>query len=176
MRLAPGHLDSSGAVLAVYVDDLLIVAPRDKEDKLWADIAAQVSFDEEEAPIGKFLGAHHVFKKDGSVTTPTIEMEDFMKDAAAIYAAEIGATYEARRGPHALPAREPLGLRTEGRRTSGRAVGYVLFALDEAALRRASQPPRHHRGDNAAGIEGIVVEHFTRSPLSGSCSVRGHEA
>ena len=49
-----------------------MVAPRDKEDKLWADIAAQVSFDEEQAPIGKFLGAHHVFKKDGlrTATSP----------------------------------------------------------------------------------------------------------
>ena len=84
-------IHTSGAVLAVYVDDLLMVAPRDKEEKLWADIAAQVTFDEEQAPIGKFLGAHHVFKKDGNVTTLTVEMEDFMKDAAEIYAAEIGA-------------------------------------------------------------------------------------
>ena len=84
-------IHTSGAVLAVYVDDLLMVAPRDKEEKLWADIAAQVTFDEEQAPIGKFLGAHHVFKKDGNVTTFTVEMEDFMKDAAEIYAAEIGA-------------------------------------------------------------------------------------
>ena len=82
---------ASGAVLAVYVDDLLMVAPRDQEDALWAAIASKVSFDEEQAAIGKFLGAHHVFKKDGKITTLTVEMEDFMKDAAAIYATEIGA-------------------------------------------------------------------------------------
>ena len=81
----------SGAVLDVYVDDLLMVAPRDQEDALWAAIASKVSFDEDQAPIGKFLGAHHVFKKDGNYTTLTVEMEDFMKDAAAIYATEIGA-------------------------------------------------------------------------------------
>ena len=81
----------SGAVLDVYVDDLLMVAPRDQEDALWAAIASKVSFDEEQAPIGKFLGAHHVFKKNGNYTTFTVEMEDFMKDAAAIYATEIGA-------------------------------------------------------------------------------------
>ena len=90
-------IHTSGSVLAVYVDDVLMVAPReprDKEDKLWADIAAQVSFDEEQAPIGNFLCAHHVFKTNGNgnVTTLTVEMKDFMKDAAAIYAAEIGAT------------------------------------------------------------------------------------
>ena len=81
-----------GAVLAVYVDDLLMVAPRDQEDALWAAIASKVSFDEDQAPIGKFLGAHHVFKKDANYTTLTVEMEDFMKDAAAIYATEIAAT------------------------------------------------------------------------------------
>ena len=43
-------------------------------------------------PIAKFLGAHHVFKKDGNITTLTVEMEDFMKDAAAIYTTEIRAT------------------------------------------------------------------------------------
>ena len=42
---------------------------------LWADIAAQVSFDEQQAPIRKFLGAHQVFKKNGNVTTLTVEME-----------------------------------------------------------------------------------------------------
>ena len=66
-------------------------APRDQEDALWAAIASKVSFDEDQSPIAKFLGAHHVFKKDGNITTLTVEMEEFMKDAA-IYATEIGAT------------------------------------------------------------------------------------
>ena len=127
-------------MLAVYADDFLMVAPRDKEEKLWAGIAVQVSFDEGQAPVGKFLGAHHVFKKDGNVTTLTVEMEDFMRDAAAIYAAEIDAKKLAEVRTPYLPAGERLGLRTERRRASGRAVSYVLFAVDEAALRRAFQP------------------------------------
>ena len=49
-------------MLAVYVDGFLMFAPRDKGEEALADIAAQVSFDEDQAPIGKFLGAHHVFK------------------------------------------------------------------------------------------------------------------
>ena len=85
-------IHASGAALAVYVDDFLMVAPLDKEAKLLADMAAQVSFDREPAPISKFLGAHHVTKKDGNVTTFTVEMEDFLRDAAAIYATEIGST------------------------------------------------------------------------------------
>ena len=43
-------------------------------------------------PIAKFLGAHHFYKKDGNITNLTVEIEDFMKDAAAIYATEIRAT------------------------------------------------------------------------------------
>ena len=83
--------DQSGAMLAVYVDDLLMVAPRDLEKKLWDSIAAKVSFDEDPSPIGKFLGAHHTINKDGKVTRMTVEMEDFLRDAAAIYATEIGS-------------------------------------------------------------------------------------
>ena len=47
-------IHASGAVLAVYVDDLLMVAPRDQEDALWAAIASKVSFDEDQSPIAKF--------------------------------------------------------------------------------------------------------------------------
>jgi len=85
-------IHASGAVLAVYVDDLLMVAPRDQEDALWAAIASKVSFDEDQSPIAELPGAHHIYKKDGNITNLTVEMEDFMKDAAAIYATEIGAT------------------------------------------------------------------------------------
>ena len=82
----------------------LVVAPRDKEDKLWADIAAQVSFDEKQAPIGKFLGAHHVFKKDGNVTTLT----DPHRRDGGFHEGRSGDlrrrdwSHEACRGPHAL--------------------------------------------------------------------------
>ena len=66
-------IHESAAVLAVYVDDLPMVAPRDQEDALLAAIASKVSFDENQSTIGKFLGAHHVFKKDGNYTTPTVK-------------------------------------------------------------------------------------------------------
>ena len=140
-------IHTSGAVLAVYVDDFLTVAPRDKEGKLWADIAVQVSLDEEQALIGKFFGAHHVFKKNGNITTLNVELDRFMKDAAAIYAAEIGATKLAEARKPYLPENiwdfAPKG----GEQAGEQSATYVLFALDEAALNRASQPPRHHRGD-----------------------------
>ena len=106
---------ASGAVLAVYVDDLLMVAPRDQEDALWAAIASKVSFDEDQAPIGKFLGAHHVFKKDGNFTTLTVEIEDFMTDAAAIYATETGAQKLAEARTPYLPENIWDFARTEGR-------------------------------------------------------------
>ena len=58
------RIHASGAVLAVYVDELPMVAPRSQEGALWAAIASKVSFDEDQSPIAKFLGAHHIYKKD----------------------------------------------------------------------------------------------------------------
>ena len=82
----------SGAVLAVYVDDLLMVAPPGQEKTLWADIAAQVSFDDEPQPISKFLGAQHEVHTNGRVTTLEVHMTEFMSDAARIYSEEVGAS------------------------------------------------------------------------------------
>ena len=82
----------SGAIFAVCLDDLLMVASRDENDAFWAAIASKVSFDEDQNPIGKLLGAHHVFKRDSNFISFTVEMKDFMKDAAAIYATKIGST------------------------------------------------------------------------------------
>ena len=42
-------INASEAVLAVYVDDLLLVAQRDQKDALCADIASKVSFDEDQS-------------------------------------------------------------------------------------------------------------------------------
>ena len=39
---------------------------RHEIDALWAAIASKVSFDEDQASIGKVLDAHHVFKQDGN--------------------------------------------------------------------------------------------------------------
>ena len=78
------------AVLAVYVDDLLMVAPPALEAKLWGEIGNQVQFDEEPAPIGKFLGAYHDVSSKGKVTTLDVQMNEFLADAAEIYAKEVG--------------------------------------------------------------------------------------
>ena len=86
----------------------------------------------------KFLGVFHVYKINGKIANFTVEMDDFMKDAAAIYANELGATKLAEARTPYVPY---LGLRTEGKRTSRRAVSYVLFALDEAASPRVLAAP-----------------------------------
>ena len=105
----------SGAVLAAYVDDLLMVAPRDQEVALWAAIASKVSFDEVRAPIGKFLGANHVFKKDGKYVHHPHRRDGRLQEGRGGDLCHGDRSYEARRGTHALPAREHLGLRTEGK-------------------------------------------------------------
>ena len=85
INLHPGiWCQGCGVVLAVYMDDLLMVALSKSEDKLWKNIVTKVFFDEESAPISKFLGVHHAVDKIGKVTALPVEMEDFLKHAGII--------------------------------------------------------------------------------------------
>ena len=83
--------DETKAVLVVYVDDLLMAAPTDAEERLWAEIAEHVQFSDPPEPISKFLGGHHSMTAQGGVTTSTCQMKEFLLDAVAKYQEEIGA-------------------------------------------------------------------------------------
>ena len=47
------------ALLAVYADELLAIAPPSHEKELWKALEERVNFDEELSELAKFLGAHH---------------------------------------------------------------------------------------------------------------------
>ena len=47
------------ALLAVYVDDLLITASSSHEKDLWKALEERINFDDEPAKLAQFLGAHH---------------------------------------------------------------------------------------------------------------------
>ena len=49
----------TGAVMAVYVDDLLLAAGKHDEARLWEEIERHVKLGEPATPISKFLGGHH---------------------------------------------------------------------------------------------------------------------
>jgi hypothetical protein len=91
----------TGAIMTVYVDDLMMAAPADKEAELWRQIEEKVEFGDPPAPIAKFLGGHHVLKRTGVTTDFTCGMSEFLLDAAAKFKAEIGVTcLAAARSPH----------------------------------------------------------------------------
>eukprot|EP00972_Heterocapsa_arctica_P031129 4581937-Heterocapsa_arctica.AAC.1 len=78
--------------MTVYVDDLMMAAPSDKESDLWKQIEEKVEFGDPPAPIAKFLGGHHVIKRTGVTTDFTCGMREFLIDATAKFKAELGVT------------------------------------------------------------------------------------
>ena len=78
------------ALLAVYVDDLLMTAPPSREKELWKALEERVNFDEEPAELAKFLGAHHQLSKSGNMTTGKVQMREFLVDAVARFLEETG--------------------------------------------------------------------------------------
>ena len=67
-RCTSWNLDAktTKALLAVYVDDLLMTAPPTNEKELWKALEARVNFDEEPSELAEFLGAHHNLSKRGN--------------------------------------------------------------------------------------------------------------
>jgi hypothetical protein len=92
--------EGTGAIMTVYVDDLMMAAPADREAELWRQIEAKVEFGDPPTPIAKFLGGHHVIKRTGVVTDFSCGMREFLVDAAAKFKVELGVT-------HLTPARSP---------------------------------------------------------------------
>ena len=89
------------ALLAVYVDDLLMTAPPPHEKELWKALEARINFDEEPSELAKFLGAHHNLSKRGNMTTGTAQIREFLHDAVARYLEETGEkTLSAARTPY----------------------------------------------------------------------------
>ena len=81
----------TGAVVAAYVDDLLLAAGKHVEARLWKDIESHVKFAEPAAPISRFLGGHHKVLIEGGVSTLTTQVGYFLLDAAEKFRIEAGA-------------------------------------------------------------------------------------
>jgi len=83
---------ASGAVMTVYVDDLMMAAPKEHEDSLWKAMELRVSFGEDPQPLGKFLGGMHSFTTHDGISNLRVEMEAFLRSAVDIFKAEAGIT------------------------------------------------------------------------------------
>ena len=67
----------TGAVMTVYVDDLLLASEKNDKARLWKEIEHHVKFAEPATLISKFLGGHHKMVIEGGVSTLTTQMKDF---------------------------------------------------------------------------------------------------
>ena len=92
MEVHPGlwFHKSTGAIMAVYVDDLMLAAGKKDEARLWAEIERHVKFGEPASHIAKFLGGHHCVRMEGGVTHLSTHMTDFLLDAAERFRNEAG--------------------------------------------------------------------------------------
>ena len=84
------------ALLAVYVDDLLMAASPKDEARLWRELEDKVTFGDPPSIISKFLGGHHTVSVNNGVTTVAINMREFLLDAAERFREEIGVGHLAK--------------------------------------------------------------------------------
>ena len=102
--------EETNALLAVYVGDLLMVAPPSHEKELSKALEARVNFDEEPSELAKFLGAHHHLGKSGNMITGKVQMRGFLLDTIARYTAETGEkSLSAARTPYFPETFSPKG-------------------------------------------------------------------
>ena len=94
LRELPGE-KGLNACLVTYVDDLLLIAPKDVATKFWRDIEKEVEFKESEAPIGRYLGAnHHLCTLEGGDCRSgkmEVEMKGYLADAVTRFEQELGS-------------------------------------------------------------------------------------
>ena len=80
---------ATGAILTVYVDDLMMAARLRDEDGLWGALEKVVEFGEQPTPIEKFLGGIHHFATHDGLASLTVNMKAFLISAVQRYMDEI---------------------------------------------------------------------------------------
>ena len=69
-------------VLTVYVDDFILGGPGSSRE--WPSIQKVVKISEP-GPVGRVLGVHHHFQKQGTVTSTEIEMNGYLQQSVDLY-------------------------------------------------------------------------------------------
>ena len=121
----------TGAILTVYVDDLMMAAHARDEQRLWATLEKQVEFGEKATPIAKFLGGEHAFHSDNGVATLTVNMRAFLMSAVERYLDEAQIKSLAFvRSPYLMEDFAPKGAEAQGvhAATASSHLMKVLFA------------------------------------------------
>ena len=127
---------ANGAILTVYVDDLMMAARLRYEAALWGSLEKVVEFGEQPTSIEKFLGSIRNFYTLDGITSPTVNMNAFLTSAVQRYMEEIRVTSL----PHLRSPYLTEDFAFKGQRGLAGLDG--VFGPDEGALRCATLPPR----------------------------------
>ena len=85
---------ATGAILTVYVDDLMMAARLRDEPALWGSLEKVVEFGEQLTPIDKFLGGIHGFYTLDGITSLTVNMNAFLISAAKRYSSASQSSHQ----------------------------------------------------------------------------------
>eukprot|EP00971_Amphidinium_carterae_P351160 6491948-Amphidinium_carterae.1 len=88
------------ATLAVYVDDLLLTAPKEFSEEFWNKLGKELEFKDPAGPLERYLGANHVLSKQGSCHTMSVHMKGYIDAAVHKFASEWGHTLQKVHSPY----------------------------------------------------------------------------
>eukprot|EP00971_Amphidinium_carterae_P349606 6491104-Amphidinium_carterae.1 len=88
------------ATLAVYVDDLLLTAPKDTSVEFWDRLGKELEFKDPAGPLERYLGANHVLSSKGKQHTMSVHMKGYIDAAVQRFTTEWGGTLQKVRSPY----------------------------------------------------------------------------
>eukprot|EP00971_Amphidinium_carterae_P114959 2277115-Amphidinium_carterae.1 len=98
--MSPTSNKGQHATLAVYVDDLLLTAPKDFSGRFWESLGKALEFKDPAGPLERYLGANHELTKHGGCSTMHVHMKGYIDAAVKRFTSEWGQTLQKVRSPY----------------------------------------------------------------------------
>ena len=89
----PCNQKGQKACLVVYVDDLLLCAPKEFGEKFWRALERRVDFKDKESPLSRYLGANHQWEMKRGMMTMTVNMRGYIKSAVEKFSSDWGRPF-----------------------------------------------------------------------------------
>eukprot|EP00971_Amphidinium_carterae_P292723 5811456-Amphidinium_carterae.2 len=96
----PSNNKGQHATLAVYVDDLLLTAPKEFSEEFWERLGKALEFKEEAGPLERYLGANHELKKKENCHVMNVHMRGYIDAAVQRFVTEWGQTLHRVKSPY----------------------------------------------------------------------------
>eukprot|EP00971_Amphidinium_carterae_P307870 6118632-Amphidinium_carterae.1 len=98
--MCPTSNKGQHATLVVYVDDLLLTAPKDFSGRFWESLGKALEFKDPAGPLERYLGANHELTKHGDCSTMHVHMKGYIDAAVKRFTSEWGQTLQKVRSPY----------------------------------------------------------------------------